>query len=139
MMKKQIYIGLFFTITVMLSGCSSLNSNFECSMKPGIRCESLDQVNSRVDSGEIGQPNFNMSCVGGSNNCSNLISSNSFYKDGSCSSQREPLRYGETVMRVWMAPYEDSVGNYHQESDVYSVVKPGHWIGNPPKEANIEG
>ena len=44
-----------------------------------------------------------------------------------------PLRYGETVQRIWVAPYEDTEGNYHQDSLMYSIVKRGHWIGAPLK------
>jgi type IV conjugative transfer system lipoprotein TraV len=45
----------------------------------------------------------------------------------------DPLRYQETVLRVWVAPYEDKEGNYYQPTTLYTVVKPGHWVGNPPK------
>lgn len=45
----------------------------------------------------------------------------------------QPLRYGETVQRIWVTPYEDSEGNYHEDSTLYTIVKKGHWIGNPLK------
>ena len=45
----------------------------------------------------------------------------------------QPVRYGETVQRIWIAPYEDTEGNYHQDSFMYSVMKGGHWKGNPVK------
>jgi len=32
-----------------------------------------------------------------------------------------------------VAPYEDTDGNYHQASKVYSVVEEGRWIQNPPR------
>lgn len=138
-MKRQMTIFLIYLMSTVLTGCSSLNSEFECSMKPGIRCESLDQVNSRVDNGEIGQSNLKMTRMDVPVTNGNGATNYPLYKDSACLSQREPLRYGETVMRVWMAPYEDTSGNYHQESEVYSVVKPGHWIGQPPKQTDIEG
>ena len=52
--------------------------------------------------------------------------------------QRKPLRYGETVQRIWIAPFEDTSGNYHQESYVYTIVKPGHWLGYPVKATSEE-
>ena len=42
-----------------------------------------------------------------------------------------PVRYGEGVMRLWIAPYEDTDGNYHQANRVYSVVQEGQWMHNP--------
>ena len=41
------------TVFILLTGCAEMNSQFDCPMKPGVRCESLDQVNARVDRGEI--------------------------------------------------------------------------------------
>jgi len=123
-------------MSIVLFGCSEMNSQFDCPMKPGIRCESISSINARVDRGEIGHtksistPNNKMPAM-------------PIYKDSSIGryhylARGEPLRYGETVQRVWVAPFEDKQGNYHQESDIYTVVKPGHWIGTPLKEINAE-
>lgn len=123
-------------ITPLLNACcSSLNSDFECPMKPGIRCESLDQVNARVDRGEIAKPSLSSTpCCGKAN----MLTSIPIAYKSEINIGKQPLRYGETVMRVWVAPYEDTAGNYHQESDIYTVVKPSHWIGFPLKESNVE-
>jgi hypothetical protein len=40
--------------TFLLPGCADLNSNFDCLMKPGVVCKSLDEVNSLVDQGKLG-------------------------------------------------------------------------------------
>lgn len=137
MIRRHIQIFLtLISATFLLNACCSLNSEFECPMKPGIRCESLDQVNARIDRGEIGRPPLSSTpCCGKANN---LTPTPVAYKNEINIGKREPLRYGETVMRVWVAPYEDTAGNYHQESDIYTVVKPSHWIGFPPKESNEE-
>lgn len=133
-MLKIKLISIFFITTVVLNGCSSLNSNFECSMKPGVRCESLDQVNDQVNRGEIGGTTMqNISLY----KPVAAMHPQSVYKDEINVLNHQPLRYGETVMRVWVAPYEDTAGNYHQESDIYTVIKPSHWIGNPPKDISI--
>lgn len=136
-MRHAKIISILMLITLLLNACcSNLNSDFECPMKPGIRCESLDQVNARVDRGEIGKPSLSSTpCCCKANT---LIPTPVVYKSEINFRRGEPLRYGETVMRVWVAPYEDTAGNYHQESDIYTVVKPSHWIGFPPKESNEE-
>lgn len=132
-MKKII---LLISVALLLNACASTNSQFDCPMKPGIRCESIDSVNARIDRGEIS-----------GNHSLKLASSNEFdssrsdyphYFNMSHFGKDEPLRYGETVMRVWVAPFEDKEGNYHQESDIFTITKPGHWIGAPLKTTNIE-
>lgn len=120
-------------LTLLVTGCAHLNSDFDCARKPGINCESLDSVNARIDRGEIGGSKTELTAMRAP--CS---------KNGSCivpiSSNddedhlRKPLRYGEKVQRIWFAPFEDKQGNYHQESQVFSIVAPGHWLGNPVKE-----
>lgn len=104
---------------MVLTGCTKLNSEFDCPAPNGGSCKRMDQVYNLVN-GEGGveeslavAPNRNPLVLEG--------------RPG------DPLRYGEGVMRVWVAPYEDIEGNYHQASQVYSVVQKGHWIQNPPK------
>ena len=118
-----------------LVGCSSsLNSAFDCPLTPGVVCKSLDQVNAAVNRGELGKD----SCIG--KNCISNKSKNNRTTTNIFSTPYpmimktgEPLRYGERVIRVWIAPYEDDVGNYHQGTIINAVAKKGHWIANPPK------
>jgi conjugal transfer pilus assembly protein TraV len=98
---------LSLIMLLFLTGCSTLNSQFDCPMRPGIRCESLDQVNSRVDRGEIGQEMLKTSL---------------------------PIRKRETVLPIWIAPFEDTDGNYHQASEIYTILNPGHWQGHTSQE-----
>ena len=136
---KKILI-LWLLIPIFLNGCSSLNSNFDCPMKPGIRCESLDQVNAQVDRGVLGNDDLKMTSI---KTPMYIQSGNSTrvntYKFANYTAKGEPLRYNETVMRIWVAPYEDTAGNYHKESEIFTVAKPGHWIGSPVKELGSEG
>jgi conjugal transfer pilus assembly protein TraV len=142
-----INVGWIFTLIAMgLSGCTQMNTEFECPMKPGVRCESIDSVNERINRGEIGSHGVNASGVSSLQKTSanvslsenhNTINSMQNWKDNDFN-KGEPLRYGETVMRVWISPFEDREGNYHQESTIYSVIKPGSWIGVPVKEITEE-
>jgi conjugal transfer pilus assembly protein TraV len=128
---------LVIVMTFILSACSSINSQFDCPMKEGIRCESIQSVNARVDRGEIGNNHL-------ISNTTNPVIHPITYKDSTFiknnySLTGEPLRYSETVMRVWLAPFEDKEGNYHQESDIYTITRNGKWIGAPLKEINENG
>ena len=49
----------------------------------------------------------------------------------------QPLRYGETVQKLWVAPFEDKEGNYHNSSEIFVITKGGHWIGRPVKEPAV--
>gem|GEM_PF-998803 len=144
--KLMKIIILIFPLCMLISSCAGLNSQFDCAMKPGIRCESIDSINARVDRGEIGS--------GGLSDVSDpKLSQMPIYKNTHRSlmsltkgeSHRggplrgEPLRYGETVQRVWVAPFEDKQGNYHQESEIFTVTNPGSWIGAPLKEKDETG
>lgn len=42
-----------------------------------------------------------------------------------------PIRNQENVQQIWIGPYEDEDGNYHEPSYVYTVVKKGSWFGEP--------
>ncbi len=128
-MKKINKILLILIITFAMSGCASMNSDFDCPMKNGVRCQSLDEVNAAVDRGEIGGSGVATEC----SQPSYMNTSYPLYKDG-IASRQSSVRYPEDVMRVWIAPYEDTSGNYHQASSVYTVARSGYWIGNPPKE-----
>lgn len=115
----KLFMSAFIFSCLMLTGCTKLNSEFDCPAPNGGSCKRMDQVYNLVN-GEGGveeslavTPNRNPLVMEG--------------RPG------DPLRYGEGVMRVWVAPYEDIEGNYHQASQVYSVVQKGHWIQNPPK------
>lgn len=125
-MKLQHYTILLALMT--MTGCTSMNSDFDCPMKQGVRCQSLDQVNDAIDKGEIGQSRrfteYEPTYI------------KSYWSR--ISSRRDsiglPMRTPEDVLRVWIAPYEDTNGNFHQASDVYTVSRPSVWVGNPPKE-----
>ena len=126
-MKKILFI---LSLIIALSGCASLNTQFDCPMKPGIRCESIDSIYARVDRGEIGNRQFA---------CHSPLPPTSVTLISYCSlSNSKPHRYGETVQRVWVAPFEDKEGNYHQESEIYTVVKQARWMGAPLKEIHEE-
>jgi type IV conjugative transfer system lipoprotein TraV len=139
-----------FTLTVMmlmsaalLSGCASLNSSFDCPMKPGVMCESLDEVNMQVDQGLLGSPTNTTPCK----NCHKLVSNPTQLNDKASSANLSdansnlnvPIRRSETTLRIWTAPYEDKDGNYYQPNVIYTVIKPGFWVDQPVKAISKEG
>lgn len=116
-----------------LTACTTMNSSFDCPNKAGVRCKSLDQINAMVDSGQIrGRTQIRTSAVTPCTGCTEFQS----FPTRTSFVPGQPIRYGETVQRIWIAPYEDSEGNYHQDSLMYAIMKGGHWIGRPVKTVN---
>lgn len=54
-MHKKIIVMGFLLLPLLLTGCAAMNTNFDCPMKPGVTCESLDSINAKVDRGKIGR------------------------------------------------------------------------------------
>lgn len=143
-MKKIKSVFLICSSVILLgslSGCASLNSSFDCKKPPLVMCKSLDQVNTMVNRGQLGRGLEDPGCPTCSRepqkpivNMENIPSGNftTPYPQAALN-QGDPLRYGETVMRIWVASYQDDNGNYYQPSELYTVIKPGYWINHPPK------
>lgn len=125
--KQKIIFIPILAIMIFLSGCSSMNSSFDCQNKPGVTCRSLDQVNDMVDRGLIGRER----------NIEKTKSNPAYLairelNKQNLSNRLNSLRQGEQVVRVWIAPYQDVSSNYHNESTLYTVVRKNNWA--VPKE-----
>jgi hypothetical protein len=126
-MKKIMQIIILAGIANCLEACSSMNSGFDCPNKAGVMCKSVDQINGMVDTGQIQVPSKQGSTLQKEDSEFQPYADSAVYYPGA------PLRYGETVQRIWFAPYEDTENNYHQDNVIYTIVKDGYWIGTPPK------
>jgi conjugal transfer pilus assembly protein TraV len=124
--RKLLTLGLMIGCSAMLSGCGELNSQFTCPMKPGVTCQSLDQVNTMVDQGKLAEAK------------SKTLPSNDpvLTVNVSYSADEAVSRSPEQVMRLWVAPYQDNKGNYFSSTHVYHVIQPGHWSTDPVIEDN---
>src|SRR5271169_2939063 len=104
--SKQLFtIGVMVSLSSALMGCGELNSQFTCPMKPGVSCQSLDQVNTLVDQGKLAQSKPAPS------NETTLTVDIQYLADAGDSTD-SIKRNPETVMRLWVAPYQDNQGNY---------------------------
>lgn len=124
--KGLICVGAFLGCTLLLSGCGELNSQFTCPMKPGVTCQSLDQVNTMVDEGKLAEAK-----PSATTSTEPVLTVNVSY-----SAHDSVTRSPEPVMRLWIAPYQDSQGNYFSSTQVYHVIQPGHWSTDPVVEDN---
>ena len=127
---RRVLIAFILLGSIALSACAGMHAPMDCPMTEGVRCESLDHINAKVDQGIIGRETGQKTAL--------LRPINKIGARVLDPGSEAPLRYGETVMRVWLSPFEDTAGNYHQESEVYTVVAPSYWIGSPQKAKDLE-
>lgn len=126
-------IGLLISV-IGLSGCAGMNGHFACNASAKNGCTSVSEVNDKAQAGL-----FDREDSGGDNLAETSVfdypaaDSDAGYA-GVTPHPGEPVRYGETVQRIWIAPYQDNSGNYHEPSYVYTVLKGSHWLGVPAKE-----
>lgn len=120
---------LVVTGIITLAGCAGMTSPPSCPDSTGLTCARVDQINTMIDRGQLGVTPIGQVPQGAAGPFHNFSAS---YP--SSASSGEPIWNGEKVMQVWMAPYEDNAGNYHQASMINTVVKPGHWVGEEVKE-----
>ncbi|MFA6302190.1 MAG: type IV conjugative transfer system lipoprotein TraV [Legionella sp.] len=107
----KILMTLLLLPSLVLTGCAKLNEDFDCPAPKGGSCKRMDQVYDMVN--------------GKGKSLAVTSNRNPLVIEGR---PGQPLRYGEGVMPLWVAPYEDTDGNYHQANRVYSVVKEGQWM-----------
>lgn len=136
--SPRIFSGLFMMVGLSLGGCSTaLNGEFDCHAPVGVACRSLGDVDEMINEGHFdknaAKHRVSMSrhqAIGGQR----LV-----HYTTDIHALGHPLRHHEGVIRVWIAPFEDDIGNYHTPNYVYTVVTPGFWIdaGHPVKKGLI--
>ena len=156
---KNIFSVSFFLMIILvsglvsglLSGCTGMNSSFACDGTASGNCQTLDQVNTLADEGYYRTQESDGAGKGhGEEDQTQSFSYDSSQEGGAVPAllqgqhqvgeplPGEPIRYGETVQRIWIAPYMDTQGDYNEPSYLYAVVQPGHWIGVPQQEITSE-
>jgi len=48
-----------------------------------------------------------------------------------------PLRSAPRLLRIWIAPWEDSDGDLHEEAYVHAVADPGRWLVEHVRPATV--
>lgn len=130
-----IILSLLFT-----QGCAVMSSEFDCNKVGGIKsCVSLSEVNRMTEDGRITENGVQRANNSGliDQSSHNATQVNEINKK-MISSQLpkssilgQPVRVGERVQKMIVFPYEDSVGNYHESSVIYSILTPSHWLNYP--------
>ena len=112
----------------LISGCSNLSgldatSNYSCPAPPGVVCKPMSEVYRSQN-----QPRS----VGAADSA-NAESATAMRATPPAASflpgETRPLRSQPKVLRIWVAPYEDTDGDLHEEHRMYLQVDAGRWMG----------
>jgi conjugal transfer pilus assembly protein TraV len=111
---------------IVLSGCSTsgldAQKSFSCKAPPGIGCSSLSGVYANAVANNL--PG------------SNTVKPTSVYSKLAIGSDKiighapavgMPVLSEPSVLRVWVAPWEDDHKVLHDQEFLYAVADPGHW------------
>ena len=133
---KKIFILMPILSISLLTGCTGMHSQFDCNAKGGIQgCATLGHVNRMADQGDFNRDDSVSSSMV-TKTASNESPTGMFLKTPSAG---EPMRFGETVQDVWIAPYQTQDGSYVWPSMETVVLQKGHWIGEPVSEIRKSG
>ncbi len=118
-MKKRTIIP---SLLLFLSACTSNNELFDCQAGKGMGCKSISEVNRMVDQGQFG---------GSSDEETGFIKTLApiamTSEDIPQTSTGGIERIPEQNLRLWIAPFQDEAGNFHEESAIHTVVRQGRW------------
>ena len=135
--KTIITIGLIAAAS-LLTGCVGTKSNFDCNKVGGIQgCATLSDVKGMADQGDFTQNNN----PANSFTAINGKPTGYFLKTPGMDTPASgsPMRYGETMQNIWIAPYVTKDGSYMWASMASIIVQQGHWIGEPTPAISNSG
>ncbi|NNM59377.1 MAG: type IV conjugative transfer system lipoprotein TraV [Legionellales bacterium] len=119
--------------SALFTGCASTgSSNFSCPAPNTGMCKPIHDVDKMVSDGQLGQDGTSTGKNGiKANQTAGAFDNFSTPYPASIITPGAPLRIQEQIMAVWVAPYQDKQGNYHDPSTLYSVIEPGRWVADP--------
>ena len=116
--KLGIFLILPFLLISSLSGCIGMSSKFDCNATSDGKCAPMGSINKMADYGAFQDTSAGIS------------STSSRYKSIQVHQNcNNPIRSNDSIQQIWIGPYEDTNGNYHEPSYIYTVIKKGRWFG----------
>ena len=104
-----------------LSACAKVQSGFDCPFGKGVGCRSITQVNQMVDDEKFDE----LKIAKGKHKT--LAVKKDDRGESVSLAQTKIQRMQEEHLTVWIAPFEDERGNFHEDSVIHTVIKPGAW------------
>ena len=125
-------IGQFLMVmSLILTGCSTASESFDTEATKGVGSKSISEVNAMIDQGKI-------EGVKGDNDTSKVIAPVLVQTPMPTLNQETIVlsdhsvihRQPEQHMRIWMAPFQDANGNFHEAAVVHTLQRPSFWQVN---------
>lgn len=120
-MKKYQLLPILF----LLAACSSASEHFDSEATQGVGVKSLSEVNAMIDQGKLaGIPVEGATAV-----APQVVAkpSSSALATILLSDQSLAQRQPEQHLRIWIAPFQDNQGNFHEGSIVHTLQRPSFW------------
>lgn len=116
---------VFMSVALCLSACSVPKENFDCPPGAGVGCRSISQVNELLNQGSLnaGTPKIHAQNVVFDPRPSSAFLAPDILDSDALNIERIP----EAHLRVWIAPFQDSQGYFHEGSVIHTVLSPGLW------------
>lgn len=113
---KKIY-GILMIL--FLTGCATTREQFDCKYGIGVGCKSITEVNQMVNDGLLRNSKGSIRTLP-----IMVIPKNSPKPQAKSTNV---VRVTEEHLRVWIAPYQDDKGHFHEGAVVHTVLRPGFW------------
>ncbi len=118
-------------LSLTLTGCSTASESFDSQATQGVGSKSISQVNAMIDKGQI-------EGIKGDNESDKVIAPvlvqtpiPTFNQETIVLSDHSVIhRQPEQHMRIWMAPFQDANGNFHEASVIHTLQRPSFWQVN---------
>jgi hypothetical protein len=115
---------IFLIFPIILTGCAGMKSSFDCNVASGGKCAPMTSINEMANRGMFQRTSLKSE---------RAIDYNKYSSGANyANSDNLPLRINESVQQIWIAPYEDASGIYHDAASIYVVAQKGRWTGKPP-------
>ncbi|MDD5298834.1 MAG: type IV conjugative transfer system lipoprotein TraV [Rhodocyclaceae bacterium] len=108
-----------------MSGMTGSDSKFACKAPDGVTCSSLSGVYANAVANNL--PALRKDDKGDASGKAAMPPSPGEVV-GHAPSSGDPIRSQPKILRVWIAPWEDTDGDLHDQSYVYVVADPGRWM-----------
>jgi conjugal transfer pilus assembly protein TraV len=118
-MSFKLFKTMSFLLFSLLTACGVSKENFDCKYGKGVGCRSISEVNTMVNEGQLRDP---------SKPLANQPKNSVLEKHSSEFEALNPVqRIQEAHLRIWVAPFQDEQGHFHEASVIHTVLCPGYW------------
>lgn len=126
---KKISKLVTLSLILCLAGCSTASESFDSEATKGVGSKSISEVNAMIDAGKIeGIPGDNDKVIAPVifQNSVALANPETIVLSDHSVIHRQP----EQHLRIWIAPFQDANGNFHEASVVHTLQRPSFWQVN---------